>query len=348
MQEQVFNLKEYDFDIPKGLIAQEPPVSRDGCGLLVVDRKDSAFKAKIFKDVVDYFSKGDVLVLNDTKVIKAKLFAIKVTGARLEVLLIKEKDKGVWECLVNPAKRVKIGDVITFKEGELTAKIIDKCTNGARVLEFTPKNLSKFLSKTGKVPLPPYIKKEFDEFGYYQTVYAKQEGAIAAPTAGLHFTKELIKKLTIKGVKVVYVTLHCGLATFRPVKVDDIRNHKIESEWLEVSPSAAKIINQAKQNCKKVIAVGTTAIRTLESIAFLNDKKEYRVNSFSGDTSLYITPGYKFKIVDSIITNFHTPASTNLVLIASFCGFDLTKSSYMYAKKQNFRFYSFGDAMLIV
>ena len=348
MNKQKFNLSSYDFKIPKELIAQEPTWPRDGCRLLILDRKNKAIKEGTFGDIISYFKKGDVLVLNNTKVIKARLEAQKETGAKLEILLLREVKERCWEVLIKPSRRVRLGDIILFKDQAAKAKIINKTAQGLKNIEFISEDFNKFLQREGKVPLPPYIKKETKEFGYYQTVYAKEKGAVAAPTAGLHFTSGLIKKIEDKGVKVVYVTLHCGLATFRPVKASDIRHHIIESEWIEVLPKTAKIINSAKANGKKVIAVGTTAIRTLESVASPGKDCKYRVRSFSGLTNLYIVPGYKFKIVDSVITNFHTPASTNLILVSAFAGFAFTNQSYCHAAGKNFKFYSLGDATLIV
>lgn len=348
MKRQVFKLSEYDFGIPKELIAQKPAFPRDACRLLVLDRKKKTIKQGVFSDMVDYFEEGDVLVLNDTKVIKARLIAHKETGAKIEVLLLKNLGLFRWEALVNPGRRAKTGALLTFENPKVKAKIVDKTVQGLSVLEFNLQDLDDFLQKTGKVPLPPYIKKETKRFGYYQTVFAKQKGAVAAPTAGLHFTKNLIKTLKNKGVNIVYITLHCGLATFRPIKVDDIRKHKIESEWIEISPQTAKMINSAKKQGKRVVAVGTTAIRTLESVAKRGDRTDWSAQAFCGLTDLYIVPGYKFKIVDSVITNFHTPASTNLILTCAFASLPFIRQGYRYAASKNFKFYSFGDAMLIV
>lgn len=347
MNRAIFETSEYDWQIPRSLIAQEPATPRDSSRLLVINRKKSTIKQGIFTDIVSFFNKGDVLVLNNTKVIKARLVGRKESGSKLEILLLKEKQKGIWQALVKPGKRARINDTIIFGEGRLQAKIIDKTGEGLRILQFYPKDFESLLLEFGKVPLPPYIKREMDDFGPYQTIYAQKKGAVAAPTAGLHFTKELIDNLRAKGVEVVYITLHCGLATFRPVKAEDIRDHNLGPEWLEVLPQVAKQINSAKKQSRRVIAVGTTTIRTLESLASLNKKGEAFVKDVSGETNLYILPGYKFKIIDAIITNFHTPHSTNLILISSFCGLSLLKRSYMYAKLANFRFYSFGDAMLI-
>jgi S-adenosylmethionine:tRNA ribosyltransferase-isomerase len=346
MDKSVFSRTNYDFQIPQELIAQEPAKARDSSRLLILDRKKASIKQGIFRDILNFLEPGDVLVLNNTKVIKARLKAQKTTGAKLEVLLLKEQKPDLWEVLVKPGKRAQINDRLIFPQGNLEAKVIDKTKAGGRVLQFNSPDLKNLLNKIGKVPLPSYIKQETSDLEQYQTVYAKVQGAVAAPTAGLHFTKTLIAELKNKGVKLVYLTLHCSLATFRPIKTSDIRNHRIESEWIELSSQAAEDINSAKAQGKRIIAVGTTGVRALESTA-LNSKNN-QVKPFSGDTRLYILPGYGFKIVDALITNFHTPYSTNLVLISSFCGLELTQKAYLYAQKNNFRFYSFGDAMLVI
>ena len=345
MIENIFSLNYYDFQIPGSLIAQEPAIPRDSCPLLVINRKSSCLKKEVFKDIVNYLEKGDVLVLNNTRVIRARLLAKKMSGGKLEILLLKQREKGVWEALVKPGKRARVGDIISFDAGNYKAKIINKTSSGSRIIEFNSLDLESFLPKIGAVPLPFYIKKEIQNPEDYQTVYAKREGAVAAPTAGLHFTPELIRRIEAKGVKVLYITLHCGLATFRPIKCEDIRNHPMESEWVEISLSVAQAINEAKRKGRRIVAVGTTGVRGLETAAL---GKEILVKAISGPTNLYITPGYKFRVVDSIITNFHTPFSTNLVLVSSFAGPTLIKKSYTYAKDEKFRFYSFGDATLIL
>lgn len=346
MLDDVFSRKHYNFQIPQDLIAQEPASPRDSCRLLVVDRKSSSSKEIIFREIANYFKPGDILVLNNTKVIRAKLLAKRSSGAKLEILLLSEKEKGVWEALVKPGKRAREGETINFEGGDYKAKIISKTSSGSRILDFRPLDVDDFLARIGTVPLPPYIKKEIRDPDDYQTIYAKHQGAVAAPTAGLHFTPQLIKSIEEKGVKIVYLTLHCGLATFRPVKCQDIRDHTIESERVEIPASVAKIINKAKKNSQRIIAVGTTGVRALETAAVLG--QGYLVKAFSGPTNLYITPGYQFKVVDVLITNFHTPASSNLILVASFTSLDLVKEIYAYAREEKFRFYSFGDAMLIL
>ncbi|MFA5271634.1 MAG: tRNA preQ1(34) S-adenosylmethionine ribosyltransferase-isomerase QueA [Candidatus Omnitrophota bacterium] len=342
-----FNLSNFSYELPKELIAQEPLSERDASRLLIIDRKHNGIKEAIFKDVIDLLHKGDLLVLNDTRVIKARIKGTNKNGSKIEVLLLKEKEQGIWEALVNPAKRAKIGEEIIFEEG-FYAKILEKTWQGGRTLEFFPKKFASLLERLGQAPLPPYIKKDVDDFEKYQTTYASKEGAVAAPTAGFHFTKKLLEKIEAKEVKIAYLTLHCSLPTFRPVKSDDIREHKMDFEHFEISEDTAKLINDAKENNRRVIAVGTTSVRSLESAAYCIDKGNYRVKSVSLETNAYIFPGYKFKIVDSIITNFHTPCSTNLILISSFAGLELTRKAYEYARQEKFRFYSFGDAMFIL
>lgn len=359
----IFNLSNFTYKLSPSLVAQEPVSPRDSSRLLIVKRKDKSIQEVVFKEIVNFLNAGDVLVLNDTKVIKAKLLGRKERpacgfvsagsrqrrdGAKIDVLLVKEKEKGIWQVLASPAKRVRVNDLIIFEEGKLTAKVLERSSDGGRVLQFFPKDIDSLLETVGKPPLPHYIKKEIDDFQKYQTIYAKKEGAIAAPTAGLHFTPSLLSEIDKKGVKIVYVTLHCGLATFRPVKTEDIRSHSMESEWIDVSSSVEKTVNSAKKAAAKIIAVGTTSIRTSESVAFTAKDGNSYIKSFSGETNLYIMPGYKFKIINAALTNFHTPCSTNLILVSCFCGLDLIKQAYDYAIKQKFRFFSFGDAMLII
>ena len=347
MDKDIFNCSQYHFEIPGGLIAQEPVSPRDSSRLLVVDRKNSSIKEGIFKQILTFFKRSDVLVLNNTEVIRARLFGKTAKGSKIEVLLLKECEEGIWEVLAKPSKRARQDSKIIFSQGVLEAMVIGKTEAGSKILSFSPARIEDILPKVGKVPLPPYIKKEVQNVNDYQTVYAEKKGAVAAPTAGLHFTEGLLDELIKKGVEIVYVTLHCGLATFRPVKTNDVREHKIESEWIEISASVTDRVNLAKKEGRRIVAVGTTATRSLESVAFFDNKGMAQVKPFKGETNLYIVPGYKFKIIDSIITNFHTPCSTNLVLVASFCGLGLIKQSYAYAKAKNFRFFSFGDAMLI-
>ncbi|MCP4652876.1 MAG: tRNA preQ1(34) S-adenosylmethionine ribosyltransferase-isomerase QueA [Candidatus Omnitrophica bacterium] len=342
MKKNLFKLSEYDFNLPHELIAQSPLTPRDSSRLLVINRKNSTINERVFRDIVDYLGAGDALVLNDTKVINARLLGQRKTGGKIEALLLRQERAGVWRALVNPGKRAKTGEVIFF-EGGLRAKILGVTSDGGRILEFSSKNIKKLLPSLGKVPLPPYIKKEITSPEQYQTTYANCQGAIAAPTAGLHFTKALLKRIKSKGVKIVYITLHCGLSTFRPVKTDDIRDHPMSEEWIEISKKASEDINAAK----RIVAVGTTVVRALESAAYRDDSNEWRMKSFLGDTKLYMTSDYTFKVVDALITNFHTPHSTNLILVSTLCGRELLKRSYEYAIKEKFRFFSFGDATFI-
>ncbi len=347
MEKGVFDISEYDYKISSELIAQEPVTPRDNCRLLILQQNNKKIREGIFKDVVEFLEDGDVLVLNNTKVIKARIMGRKKSGGKIEVLVLKKKEKGIWEALVKPGKRARVNDTIIFDKGNFTAEIIDKTSGGLRILKFYPPDLEDYLINSGDVPLPPYIKKEISDFSDYQTIYAKKEGAVAAPTAGLHLTDNLIREIMAKGVKIIYITLHCGLSTFRPVKKEDIREHDIGFEWINISESASETINLAKKRGKRITVVGTTAIRTLESAAFIDDEGVAQIAPYSGETDLYIVPGYKFKIVDSIITNFHTPRSSNLILISSFYGVNAVKEAYKYAQDNSFRFFSFGDAMII-
>jgi S-adenosylmethionine:tRNA ribosyltransferase-isomerase len=347
IDETGYNLSNYIYSVPPSLIAQEPLFPRDTSRLLIVDRVNKIISETIFRDIANFLKKGDILVLNNTRVIKARLLGRRESGGKVDILLVREKEKGLWEVLLRPAKRIKIGETIIFKEGRIAAKVLAKKPSGERILQFFPQDIRLFLDIIGKPPLPHYIKKEIDNFQKYQTIYAYKDGAIAAPTAGFHFTEEVLRQISDKGVKIVSITLHCGLATFRPVKTNDIREHKIQSEWIEVSLPVAEAVNVAKKQGSRVIAVGTTSVRALESVA-VNTQETPSIKGFCGQTSLYITPGYKFKIVDSVITNFHTPCSTNLILMASFCGIPLLRQAYDYAIKQKFRFFSFGDAMIVV
>lgn len=341
-------LSEFDYYLPEELIAQEPISRRDESRLLVLDRKNQSLKDATFKDIVEIANKGDVFVLNDTKVMPARLIAKRYTGARLEILLLKEKETGIWEVLVKPGKRARLGDNLVFAQGKFCAKILDRTSAGGRLLKFNPPDIRELINQYGSTPLPHYIKKELKETERYQTVYAKKYGAVAAPTAGLHFTKGLLNQLASRGVETAYITLHCGLATFRPVKTADIRNHPMEDESYEVGSEAARIINKAKLLGGRIIAVGTTVVRTLETAAFRNQKGVYQLRPQKGSTRLYIYPGYNFRIVDALLTNFHLPRSTNLILVSAFAGTEFVRRAYQYAIDKKFRFYSFGDAMLVV
>lgn len=340
-------LSDFKYHLPEGLIAQEPGAKRDESRLLVLNRKNKTLKELVFKEITRFIDAGDVFVLNDTKVLPARLTARRQTGAQLEVLLLKEREAGSWEVLVKPGKRAHLGDNLIFAKGEFTAEVLSRTSAGGRLIKFNPPNIKKLIDQYGQMPLPHYIKQKLRTPNRYQTVYAKHKGAVAAPTAGFHFTRSLLKKLSAKGAGIVYITLHCGLATFRPVKTPDIRNHPMEEESYKIGTKTARIINQAKASGRRVIAVGTTVVRALEAAAFKNKKGVYQVKAQRGETRLYIYPEYKFRIIDSLLTNFHLPDSTNLILLNAFAGMKLARQAYDYAVRKRFRFYSFGDAMLV-
>lgn len=351
MEEGIYKLDNYKYDLPAVLIAQEPASPRDSSRLLVVNRRNQSFEEIIFRDIVRYFVAGDLLVLNNTEVIRARLRGMTQSGSKIEVLLLREKEKGIWEALARPARRCRTiaaeGKNIIFDDGKLKARIIAVAKSGTRILQFEPADIKELLPELGDVPLPPYIKKKLQNPRDYQTVYASKKGAVAAPTAGFHFTSDLLDKLKNKGVEITGLTLHCGLPTFRPVKTEDIRNHLIDSEWLDIPPDTVQAVNFARQQKRRVIAVGTTTVRALESAAIVDSKGEAMLRPMQAYTNIYLVPGCKFQIVDALITNFHTPCSTNLILVSAFCGLELTKRCYNYAKESNFRFFSFGDAMFI-
>ncbi|MBN3039834.1 MAG: tRNA preQ1(34) S-adenosylmethionine ribosyltransferase-isomerase QueA [Candidatus Omnitrophica bacterium] len=347
MRESVYSISQYEYDLPRVLIAQKPAIPRDSSRLLILDRKKKSMEERVFSDIGQFLGSGDLLVLNNTEVIKARLLGETVKKSKIEVLLLKEQKTGFWQALVKPGRKAMPGSEIYFAQGKIKGRIVEKTSSGTRIICFEPKNIQELLDSVGKIPLPPYIKEDTKKDDDYQTVYAKEKGAVAAPTAGLHFTTGLLQGLRDKGVEVVYLTLHCGLATFRPVKCQDIREHDIESEMLEITPDSAKKINQAKDQQRRIIAVGTTVIRALESAAYKDPQGNFRVRPFNQETRLFIVPGYTFRIVDAVITNFHTPRSTNLILLASFCGLELIKNTYSYAKDKKMRFFSFGDAMFI-
>ena len=360
------NLSEFDYFLPEEFIAQEPMSRRDECRLLLLNRREKTQEEAIFKDIAEFISKDDLLILNNTRVLPARLSAKRKTGGQLEILLLKKKEPDTWEVLVKPGKRARIGETIIFAEGKFYAEILSRTSAGGRLIKFvpapldqqgqakiqkapgfTPRIIRRLIKKHGKMPLPHYIKRELRIPGYYQTIYAEKEGAVAAPTAGLHFTKRLLNRLISRGVEVVYITLHCGLATFRPVKTPDIQEHHMETESYEIDSQAAGIINQAKRNKRRIIAVGTTVVRALETAAFRKKGEFYQIRPEQAESDLYIYPGYKFKIIDGLLTNFHLPHSTNLIMVSAFAGIELTRAAYQYAIKKKFRFYSFGDAMLI-
>ena len=336
--------EDFNYNLPEELIAQTPLKNRDESRLLVLDKETGNIEHKHFYDIIDYLNEGDSLVLNDTKVLPARLFGIKEeTNAHIEILMLKETDKDTWECLTKPAKRVNIGTIIDFG-GLLKAKAIEIKEEGIIVYKFEYKGIFyEILDKLGTMPLPPYIHEKLKDQSRYQTVYAKEEGSAAAPTAGLHFTKELLKKIEEKGINIVYITLHVGLGTFRPVNVENINEHKMHSEYYIMSEESANILNKTKQNGKKIISVGTTSTRTLETI--MNLYGEFK--SCSGWTDIFIYPGYKFKAIDNLITNFHLPKSTLVMLVSALAGRENILNAYNEAINLQYRFFSFGDAMLI-
>lgn len=336
---------DFDFELPEELIAQTPIKNRDQSRMLVLDKKTGEIEHKHFNNILDYLNENDVLVLNDTKVMPARLYGQKEeTNALIEILLLKEKTNNTWECLVKPAKRVKIGTVVNFGDGILKAECIEIKDEGIRVFKLIYDGiLYEILDKLGEMPLPPYIHEKLEDKDRYQTVYAKNIGSAAAPTAGLHFTKELLEKVKEKGITVLYITLHVGLGTFRPVNVEDVTKHKMHSEFYMMSKETAEILNKAKKNNQRIISVGTTTTRTLETIMSLYD--EFR--ECSGWTSIFIYPGYEFKAIDSLITNFHLPKSTLLMLVSALAGKDKIMKAYHEAVKEKYRFFSFGDSMFI-
>jgi len=340
-------LKTSDFyyDLPEELIAQVPLENRTHSRLMVLDKKNGNIEHKHFYDIVDYLNAGDCIVINDTKVLPARLYGVKKdTKAVIELLLLKRVEDKKWETLVKPGKKAKLDTEIVFKEGLLEGKIVDVLDTGNRIIEFKYEGIfEEILDQLGEMPLPPYIHEKLEDKNRYQTVYASHPGSAAAPTAGLHFTNEVIKALEDKGVNIAKLTLHVGLGTFRPVKAEYITEHKMHSEYYEITDEAAQKINYAKDNGKKVISVGTTSTRTLETISDDNG----HVKASSGWTDIFIYPGYKFKLVDGLITNFHLPESTLIILVSTLAGKENTMNAYKEAVKEKYRFFSFGDAMLI-
>lgn len=336
---------DFYYDLPKELIAQTPVEPRDSSRLLVLGKKSGEIVHKHFYDIIDYLNEGDLLVVNDSRVLPARIFGIKEeTGARVEFLLLKQISGNKWETLCKPGKKAKEGTKFTFGDGLLKATVVEVKDDGNRVVDFDcDEKFFAALDKIGQMPLPPYITEELKDKERYQTVYSNELGSAAAPTAGLHFTNELMDRIRAKGVNIASVTLHVGLGTFRPVKVDDVTNHKMHSEHYEVPEETAKIIKQTKENGGRVIAVGTTSCRTLESVA-----TQYgEVIACDGFTDIFIYPGYKFKVLDGLITNFHLPESTLIMLVSAFAGFDNIMNAYKTAVKEKYRFFSFGDAMFI-
>ncbi len=333
----------YKYYLPEELIAQTPVEPRDSSRLLVYDRKNDKIEHKIFHDIVDYLSEGDILVVNNTRVLPARLFGYKDTGAKIEILLQKRIDLKTWEVIARPIKRLKVGQKVTFSNN-LSCKIIDIGEFGSCKIEFDFAGVfEERLMEVGQVPLPPYIHEKLSNKERYQTVYSKIEGSSAAPTAGLHFTNELLDKIKAKGVKIVEVLLHVGLGTFRPVKEENILNHEMHSEYIEMTEENASIINQAKDKGQRIVAVGTTSVRVLEACA----TEEGRIIPAKRETNIFIYPSYKFKIVDALITNFHLPESTLIMLVSAFAGYDNTMKIYDIAVKEKYRFFSFGDAMFL-
>ncbi len=337
---------DFYFDLPQELIAQDPLEDRSSSRLLVLDRETGKTEHHIFKDVIDYLNPGDCLVVNNTKVIPARLFGSKEgTEAKIEILLLKRKENDVWETLVKPGKKAKPGTRISFGDGLLTGEVIDVVEEGNRLIKFTYDGIfEEILDQLGQMPLPPYITHQLKDKNRYQTVYAKHDGSAAAPTAGLHFTPELLEAIKAKGVNIAHVTLHVGLGTFRPVKVEDVTNHHMHSEFYIVEEDQAKLINETKQRGGKIVSVGTTSCRTLESAT----DEQGVLHAGSGWTDIFIYPGYKFKMIDRLITNFHLPESTLLMLVSALAGKDKIMAAYEEAVKERYRFFSFGDAMIIL
>jgi S-adenosylmethionine:tRNA ribosyltransferase-isomerase len=336
---------DFDFYLPKELIAQHPLSHRDEARLLVLDKKTGNIEHKVFKDIVDYLNPGDCLVLNDTRVLPARLIGSKEgTNGKMEILLLKRTGDDTWETLVKPGKRAKIGSRFNFGGGKLKAEVIDIKEEGNRIVKFEYEGIfEEILDELGQMPLPPYIKEKLEDKEMYQTVYSKEEGSAAAPTAGLHFTKELLNKIEKKGVDIAFLTLHVGLGTFRPVKVENIEDHNMHSEYYCMSKDTADKINNARKNGHNIVAVGTTSCRTLETIGDENGM----VREQSGWTDIFIYPGYKYKVVDKLITNFHLPKSTLIMLVSALCGRENILNAYNVAVDKKYRFFSFGDAMFI-
>ncbi len=336
---------DFDYYLPKELIAQTPLEKRDESRLLVLDKKNGCVSHKKFYDIIDYLNPGDALVINDTKVIPARIIGEKMdTGAIIELLLLKDVASDTWECLAKPQKRLKMGTIISFGDGRLKAKVKEIKDEGITIVTLIYDGiLMEILESLGTMPLPPYIHEKLDNQEMYQTVYAKDYGSAAAPTAGLHFTKELLKKIEEKGIKIVHVTLHVGLGTFRPVMVDDIKSHKMHSEHFILTKEAADTLNSIRQSGGKIYAVGTTSVRTLETVMQKNDKFVPMV----GDTEIFIYPGFNFKAIDGLITNFHLPKSTLVMLVSALAGRENILNAYKIAVNEKYRFFSFGDAMLI-
>jgi S-adenosylmethionine:tRNA ribosyltransferase-isomerase len=337
----------FDFHLPEELIAQVPLKTRTDSRLMVLDKQSGEIKHEVFKNITEYLREGDCLVLNDTKVLPARLFGVKNdTGAKIEVLLLKQLEGDQWETLVKPAKRIKVGTEIVFGDGLLTAVCTQESDHGGRVLQFKYTGIFyEVLDELGEMPLPPYIKEQLDDRDRYQTVYAREPGSAAAPTAGLHFTESLLEEIKAKGVHIAFITLHVGLGTFRPVSVDDVLEHDMHAEFYTVTEGTAQLLNKVRQSGGRIITVGTTSTRTLETIASANNGQ---FTTGSGWTSIFIYPGYEFKAIDGMITNFHLPKSTLIMLVSALAGRENILHAYNTAVAERYRFFSFGDAMLII
>lgn len=342
----MLSTEDFDFDLPEELIAQTPLKDRASSRLLVVNKETGDMEDKHFHDILDELQPGDALVMNNTRVLPARLYGEKPeTGGHLEVLLLTNTEGDTWETLIKPAKRAKVGTEIQFGDGRLKAVVKEELEHGGRIIEFKYDGIFlEILEPLGEMPLPPYIKERLDDPDRYQTVYAEENGSAAAPTAGLHFTKELLEEIKAKGVHLVYLTLHVGLGTFRPVSVDNIEEHHMHSEFYRLTEEAAKQLNEVRQAGGRIVAVGTTSIRTLETIG---TKFNGEIQADSGWTDIFITPGYQFKVVEAFSTNFHLPKSTLVMLVSAFAGKDLTLAAYQHAIEEKYRFFSFGDAMFI-
>lgn len=337
---------DFYYDLPEKLIAQTPLEPRDSSRMMVLNRNSGDICHKHFYDIIDYLNEGDCLILNDSRVLPARIFGVKdETGATIEFLMLRQIENNTWETLAKPGKKAKPGAKFTFGDGIMTATVKDVTEEGNRIVEFkSEENIYSALDKIGQMPLPPYITEKLQDKERYQTVYSNEIGSAAAPTAGLHFTKELLKKIEDKGIRIGYVTLHVGLGTFRPVKVDEITEHKMHSEHYEIPEVTAQLIKETKENGNRVIAVGTTSCRTLESVA----TKHGEIIACNGFTDIFIYPGYEFKVLDGLVTNFHLPESTLIMLVSAFCGYENTMNAYKVAVEEEYRFFSFGDSMIII
>lgn len=346
LSEEHLTTEDFDYDLPHELIAQTPLKERDQSRLLVLNSKTGEYEDDYFYNVIDRLSPGDALVMNDSRVMPARLYGVKPeTGGHVEVLLLNNTEGDCWETLVKPARRAKVGTEISFGDGKLTATVTEELEHGGRMIEFHYDGIfMEILDQLGEMPLPPYIKEKLDDPEMYQTVYSREIGSAAAPTAGLHFTKELLKKIEDKGVKLVYLTLHVGLGTFRPVSEKNIEDHKMHSEFYRLTEDAARTLNEVRANGGRIVATGTTTIRTLETIG---TKFNGEIRADSGWTDIFIKPGYKWQVVDAFITNFHLPKSTLVMLVASFTGRENILNAYRHAVAEKYRFFSFGDAMFI-